>query len=229
MNARRARPRWFADTPFDLNSKDAYLVLRGIWLYEVAELESFERAGVEKLKSFLSSSFDVIRRPYERYTVRLARQVFFIGTTNKRGFLKDATGSRRIWPIAVGRVDLEAIERDRDQLWAEALVRTKRGEPWWLPPREERRLVDASRPFTAPDAWEDIVADWVTARGEPFTTAEAQAGALGLGPERRSGRFHRAHENRLGKVLRGLGIKKEQVRDGEARVYRWVLPVEEVG
>lgn len=35
-------------------------------------------------------------------------------------------------PVACGRIDIDALARDRDQLWAEAKVRFDAGSPWWL-------------------------------------------------------------------------------------------------
>ena len=29
---------WFSDTPIDLRSKDAYLAMQGVWVYEISEL-----------------------------------------------------------------------------------------------------------------------------------------------------------------------------------------------
>ena len=44
----------------------------------------------------------------------------------------DTTGGRRFWPIVIGRIDLEGLVRDRDQLWAEAVVAFDAGERWHL-------------------------------------------------------------------------------------------------
>jgi predicted P-loop ATPase len=79
----------------------------------------------------------------------------FMGTTNDAEYLIDQTGNRRFWPISCGVIDIESLIRDRDQLWAEALVRFKAGDRWYLTPEiaalaeieTEKRI--ASDPWTA--------------------------------------------------------------------------------
>jgi predicted P-loop ATPase len=39
---------------------------------------------------------------------------------------------RRFWPVCCGRIDIESLSRDRDQLWAEAKARFESGQVWWL-------------------------------------------------------------------------------------------------
>jgi predicted P-loop ATPase len=54
--------------------------------------------------------------------------------TNHESYLKDLTGNRRFWPVRVKQFDLEALSRDRDQLWAEAAAREKSGASIRLDP-----------------------------------------------------------------------------------------------
>ena len=70
---------------------------------------------------------------YGRFSEARGRQTIFVGTTNEHKYLKDRTGNRRFLPVKTGTIDLEALRRDRDQLWAEAAVREARGEEITLP------------------------------------------------------------------------------------------------
>ncbi|MCL5460249.1 virulence-associated E family protein, partial [Loigolactobacillus coryniformis] len=59
------------------------------------------------------------------------RRCLFIGTTNREEFLADETGNRRWAPIVVTGGDVNKIDADREQLWAEALVMWREGGIKW--------------------------------------------------------------------------------------------------
>ena len=87
----------------------------------------------------------------------------FAGTINPiGGYLKDPTGGRRFWPVTCGPIDLDALVRDRDQLWAEALVRFRSGHAWWLETPELQALAAAEQDARFEvDAWGEKVSDWL--------------------------------------------------------------------
>ena len=86
----------------------------------------------------------------------------FAGSTIGDTYLKDETGGRRFWPITVGRVSLSALERNRDQLWAEAVHLFQSGCPWWLDNPELVAATMAEQPsrFVA-DPWDEKVAGFI--------------------------------------------------------------------
>ena len=111
---------WFTDELADFGSKDAAMQLRGAWGVEVSELDAMSRGEISRVKAFTSRTTDRFRPPYGARVIESPRSCVFWGTTNAEGYLKDETGGRRFWPVKVGKINIEALERDRDQLWAEA-------------------------------------------------------------------------------------------------------------
>lgn len=122
---------WFSDNLPPMQTKDASSFLRGRWIVEVAELEAMRR-DVDAVKAFISRRVESYRPAYAREEVSEPRRCVFAGTTNKSDWQRDETGGRRFWPIKVGEIDIPRIERDRNQLWAEAVLLYRRGERWWL-------------------------------------------------------------------------------------------------
>ena len=96
---------------------------------EASELHGNRGHETEAVKAFLSRQVDgPVRLAYGRLPVSVPWQFVLIGTTNANiGYLEDATGGRRFWPVHVQRFDVDAIRRDRDQLWAEAVAREDAG------------------------------------------------------------------------------------------------------
>jgi predicted P-loop ATPase len=133
---------WFADTPFRMGEKDGYLSIQGVLIYEVAELEQFNRSEVTAVKAFMSSAQDKFREPYGRRMKKVPRRTCFAATTNEGQYFKDPTGNRRFWPLRVGIIDLVTLARDRDQLIGEA-VHMMRDNVLWYPTRDQQRtLID---------------------------------------------------------------------------------------
>ena len=145
---------WFADDlPLNVEGKRVIEMLRGRWIVEAAELSGMKKADVGHLNALLSRRIDRARMAWGRLPIEAPRQCIVIGTTNKSEYLRDTTGNRRYWPVLIVRFDLEALRRNRDQLWAEAAVREAKGESirlareLWPKAAEEQRQRLADDPF----------------------------------------------------------------------------------
>ena len=203
--------QWFSDTGVNLRDKDAMQTIQGVWIYEFAELDAVRRTDQTAVKAFLSSKVDRFRPSYGRNVIRYERQCVIVGTTNELGFLRDSTGSRRFWPVQVGRVDIEGLRLVRDQLWAEAVAAFNSGEQWWLTEDEEKRRVRSEYLFVEEDAWTEAITLWLQNHMETtVSTHEVWVAALG----KRAGDLTQSHRKRVLRVLLALGCTKKRRSSG---------------
>jgi predicted P-loop ATPase len=163
--------QFFTDAlPADIGGKDAAMSLSGVWAIELAEIEQMARAEVETLKAFLSRQTDRFRPPYGRSFVERPRQCVLVGTTNSSGYLRDATGNRRILPIECQFANVAWVEANRDQLWAEAAAREAAGEATWLDTAEAREAAAIHQAAQlAEDPWDETIRDFLLGKGEATT------------------------------------------------------------
>jgi hypothetical protein len=105
------------------SNKDSVEQMLGKLCLELPELATMRRSESEDVKAFMTFTEDRVRLAYDRRMSNFKRQCVFWGTTNANEYLKDPTGNRRFWPIAVtvSMIDTDWIVKNRDQLWAEAV------------------------------------------------------------------------------------------------------------
>ena len=211
--------QWFSDSLPDITGgKEASQHIRGKWLIEVAEMEAMDRARASQLKAFVSRSVERYRPSYGRREVVEPRQCVFIGTTNKSRYLRDETGGRRFWPFPAGHIDIEALARDRDQLFAEAVVRFRQGVRWWPDKDFEHQHMQPEQAarYEADDAWEEAILGYVQQR-ERVTIGQIAREALHIDMQRIGTRDQR----RIAKILEVIGWKRENEGKTDSQGRRW--------
>lgn len=209
---------WFTDEIGELGSKDAAMSIAGRWIIEFGELEEFKGASLERLKAFLSRTIDRFRPPYGRAVVDSPRQCIFAGTTNPEEYLHDSTGNRRFWPVKCFVIDIFALKRDRDQLWAEAKSLFEAGYSWWLETAELQNLAAlAQEDRFLVDPWEQEVAEYLTGKTEK-TIAQVLKDVFKIDVAQTT----RKEQHRIGAILRRLGWERHQLDAGgiRTRVFR---------
>lgn len=199
----------YHDTLQEFESKDAMMKLNEVWLVELEEMQAYRKSDVDACKSFVSRCVDKYRSPYGRNVANHPRRCVFMGTTEHYDFLNDDT-NRRFWPVQISeKADLEKLEADRDQLWAEAVHRYKAGEPWHIVDdvlsAESLRVQNA---HARQDAWHDVIAEYLASRARGLyetSVSDLLTNALKI----EIGRWTQSDQNRVARVLKKLGYVKQ--------------------
>jgi predicted P-loop ATPase len=226
---------WFTDEIADLGSKDAAMQTRGVWIIEIAELDSMSRSDVSKVKSFMSRSTDRFRPPYGKRLIESPRQCIFAGSVNHSNYLRDETGGRRFWPVACTRIQIVELARDRDQLWAEARGRYGSGAAWWLDSVELNRLAQQQQADRYDgDPWDELVTKWLQSPSQryngagqalqPFTSDSQSvtiADVLNHCVGKPQDQWSQSDKNRVARCLRSLGFERYKARRGADRELRY--------
>lgn len=219
--------RYFLDYLPNLADKDAALGLQGIQAVEMGELASLRKNELEVVKGFLTRTIDKVRPPFGRKVIESYRRCVFYGTTNRDTYLRDDSGNRRFKPIKVGRLNFDALERDRNQLFAEAkylfdtfqeteisLELGGQAKHFELQMHQEKMVKDES------ELMREILLDFIE-KNEDFDTQKISvSGLFGL-----MGPFHRfqlsnANMQFAAKALKALEGEKRGI---QGRNY-WKLP-----
>ena len=196
---------YFSDCLPNIHGKDASQHLRGKLIIEVSEWAAFSKAESEHLKTFISRTHEKYRPPYGHLDVAEPRQCVFIGTTNEDSYLKDPTGGRRFWPVKTGTIDIAALERDRDQLFAEAVNRYWQEEQWWPDAEFEKRYIKPEQEDRYErDPWEGPIAEHLKGKLKTYVLDIARKG-LGFDADAKVGT---RDQRRIIAVLTVLGWRR---------------------
>ena len=212
---------FYTDEVADLGSKDAAMQLQGKWIFELAENDAADRANLQRLKAWLTRRVDRYRPTYGRNVVEAPRRCVFIATTNEDTFLRDETGNRRWWPVAVhGMVDTEGLRAARDQLLAEARALLKGGASYELTPEEKAIAREKQEERREIDEWQIKLEKWVALhRIQDVRIADC---LIHLGLE--VGRWTRADQMRVARALTAMGLKRVRLADNSG-IRHWIYKV----
>ena len=145
--------QWYVCTKLNLDDKDTLAVGASNWGVELGELGAIGRAEDLALLAYTTKLTDKFRPPYARRAEDFPRRSVMVATTNVEKWLTPGKGLRRWWPVWIEAIDLAATAADRDQLWAEAVVRF-------------RGYVDALGIQHPPERWHLVEEEWKEANVE---------------------------------------------------------------
>ena len=116
---------------------------------------------------------------------------------------------------------MAAIERDKDQLWAEALSLYRGGARWWLTDSSDVEAAKHEQDARyASDPWLEDIANYIEDK-DSVSISEVLTRVIDKPRER----WTQADQNRVAACLRGLGLKRAQRRPVRQWRYYRVSPV----
>lgn len=235
---------WYTENHANVTDKDFYQILQGRWLTEIAEMHSFRKDVLEKVKGVISCRDDNYRAPYAELPTDHPRQGVMAGSTNRDDWNADDTGARRFWPLQCMAVDTEWIRVNREQLFAEAralymrvpiganaIDRLGAGAAWWDVPKALAAAEQDARKAT--DPWLEIIRthiyyerirnhlgddDVLEPRSSPldnFNGRYVLQEVIKMEPSKMT----RAEEMKVAYILKGLGMAKRS--KAGVNVYYW--------
>lgn len=212
---------WFTDAPLRFGDKDSYVIMRGMWIIELAELDSFNKAESEAAKQFFGQYQDRYRNFYGKRASNVPRQQVFGGTTNKNVYLKDETGNRRYWPVYCTEINLDGLRAIRDQLWAEAVVAFHDNEPWWETPDDVDLFKAEVEERFVNDAYTDLIAKDLAGRNS-INMEQILGDILKLDVSK----WTMPEQQRCGRSMSKLGWERKRVSKtvNPARPWHYVRP-----
>ena len=162
----------FSDNFNSLEGDKAFEKLRGMWMIEMAELQATKKAkDVETIKSFITSTDDVYRAPYNRRTEHHPRMCVLGGTSNPTDFLTDRTGNRRFLPVRCSVHEVSNPWDDKTetigeilQAWGEIMdeyLRSGGDVRLVLPKEYEDQALREQEAYTEEDPYIPVLQEWL--------------------------------------------------------------------
>ena len=218
IKAMALKPEHWCEITLEEHDNDNARITRGKVLAEVSELRGLNSRDAESIKAYISRQVESWVPKYQEYATAYKRRFIFIGTTNENRFLCDTTGNRRFLPINVTQIDVQAIKRDVEQLYAEACVIFNDAGIQW---QDAQHLANAELDaFFTEDVWETTIMDAlsrVNTQQDAVTTAYILSDILDIDVKSQTS----AHTRRVSNILRKNGWEMVQKRRKGVRCYVW--------
>lgn len=218
---------WYAPFSIKAESKDAVHVMIGKWLLEMEELATLRASEVEYVDAFLSRTSDRVRLSYAHYAKDFPRKCILVGTMNPIGnnqYLRKQSENRRFWPIECkDKLDLDWVKKNRQQLFAEALVKYNPDELYLTDSKAIQISVYKLEERKTQDAWTDIIYEFL--KGKSIVSlVEIITQALQVSKDK----INHSVTCRVGICMRQLGwVARRHGPDQQKYYIRQDAPIEE--
>lgn len=219
---------WYKSYTGAMDNKDFYLALRGAAIVDLDEGAALSRSDAIKIKSIITETHDEYRAPYDRVMKKYPRRFVFSMSTNDTEPFRDVTGNRRYWTIdGESQIDFQWLEKNRDQLFAEAHDAFKNGTK--LPEVPFDIAAEKQETHLPDDSWTDLVCNEIRKSIEYcsgdllYSTTVIEIFGK-IFPDESLVRLGKSQEMRVANIFKkNLGLEKRREMVGGERKIRWML------
>lgn len=208
------------DANVDPRNRDSVSQVIRYWIVELGEIGStFRRSDVDALKAFITSSSDILRRPYATTDQLYPRRTVLAASVNEAIYLHDPTGNRRFFTVQCTEIN-SYHKIDMQQLWAEVhnLIENCQETPHLT--SEEKRLVDEiNMEHMQIDPIEEMILsfyNWGDAMAYDWKTSTVIAADIGLK------NISQKETRKIAEVVRKLNsndFSKEKRSNGQLKFF----------
>ncbi len=218
---------YYAESKLDAGKDDEILMTTN-WLINDDEFGGKSKQEAKKLKDLSSKQIFTIRRPYGRVAEDVQRIAVLCGTSNDDEILNDPTGNRRIIPIRVLSIDMDAYKKiDKKELFIELYHEWRNvGNGWMLTPAE----VDLLNKATSKHEQTVIEFDLILKNYETDNSYSYQISSTDVKTYLETKTGQRLSVYKIGQSLTKLGYIKKTIRMNNNTLHCWnVRPIDQLG
>jgi putative DNA primase/helicase len=143
----------------DPSDKEKVYQAAGYWILELGELDAvFKKSDIGRLKSYITTQSDQLRRAYARKDLIIPRRTVYVATVNDAEYLVDTTGNRRWWTIPITEI-IQDPTIDMTQVWAEVYTLWVNGHQTYLPKEIQEKINLQNKAHEKADPIYDLLRD----------------------------------------------------------------------
>jgi hypothetical protein len=146
---------WYKSIPTAFGEKDFLQAIQGAWIVEIPDMTGFSKREHSAILATITIRVDEYRKSYGRVVESHPRVAIFAATSERDNYLNDIRGRRRYWPLRCTSIEVEALATQRKQIFAEALIAHRNGEPHWVMPAQHADAEQMQR--AEPDIWTEAI------------------------------------------------------------------------
>ena len=205
---------YYAESKLDAGKDDEILMTQKLIIMD-DEMGGKSKREEKRLKELTSKQVFSLREPYGHNNVDLVRLANLGGTGNDGGLLSDPTGNRRIVPVKVFGIDIDAYNAiDKRRLLIEAYMLYKAGFKWQLDREDIKYLGHDTEEFEVAVSEAELLMKY-------FCTGTAELTATDIKIILEKHTQQKLSLDRIGKELKRLGYEQKHIKIGSStkRVY----------